>query len=359
MAADFYITSQSQLDSLLDLISAEKLVALDTEFTRQTTYYPILSIVQVAIKTPDNKKKSFIIDCLSDLDLSGFFALISDPKIKKILHSSAQDLQIFYLASNIMPQAIIDTQIMANFCGFGCNVGYSNLVDKIFARSLNKDQQRSDWQRRPLSQKQIEYALLDVEFLHEIYEKFYTILEKNKRYDWFDEEMKKFIEKSLHKSEDNLLKNFSFSKKSEVQKSQLRKLVLWRENLSKKNNLLRQYFLKDEDLENIIDLGLVDGAIYHRLTKEMLSEIEIILADNSEENFDFVNNFFMTDRQKILLEQVKEMVAKIAEKENFAAQFLLTNFDIKKIICQQDSFEKTVDAWRHILLGKELKEIIS
>lgn len=359
MASDFYITSQSQLNSLLDLIAAEKLVALDTEFTRQTTYYPMLSIVQVAIKTADNKKQSFIIDCMCGLDLTGFFALVSDPKIKKILHSSMQDLQIFYLGSNIMPQAIIDTQIMANFCGFGCNIGYSNLVKNIFDKSLNKDQQRSDWQRRPLSQKQIDYAILDVEFLHEIYEKFSAILEKNQRYQWFDEEMKKFIGKSLNRSEDNLLKNFSFRKKTEVQKSQLKKLVLWREDLAQKNNLLRQYFLKDEDLENIIDLGSIEAKAHPRLTKEMLGEIEIILADETEENFDFTQNFFMSEKQKILLEEAKVAVAKIAEQENFSAQFLLTSFDLKKIICQKDSFETTVSSWRYELLGKELKEIIS
>ncbi len=355
---DFYITSQSQLDSLIDIIASQKLVALDTEFTRQTTYYPILSIIQVAVKTSNNEKKSFIIDCLCNLDLNGFFAIISDSQIKKILHSSIQDLQIFHLASKTMPQAIIDTQVMANFCGFGFNIGYSNLVKKIFEKTLNKDQQRSDWQRRPLSKRQIEYALLDVEFLHEIYEKFLAILEKNQRHNWFVEEMQKFIEKSLCRAEENLLKNFSFRERSEVQKSQLRKLIFWRENLAKKNNLLRQYFLKDEDLEKIVDLGLVDAKSYYRLNGEMISEIEAILCER-EENFDFTNNFFMSEKQKTLLEACKELVKKIAERENFSAQFLLTNFDLKKIICQKDSFEKTLNGWRYNLLNKELKQIIS
>jgi ribonuclease D len=354
---DFYITSQTQLNSLLKLIAKEKLVALDTEFTRQTTYYPILSIVQVAVKS-GKEKKSFIIDCVSDLDLSDFFAMISNEKIKKILHSSSQDLQIFYIASNTLPRGIIDTQIMANFCGFDTNIGYSNLVKKIYDKTLNKDQQRSDWQRRPLSQKQIDYALLDVEFLHEIYEKFFETLEKNQRQKWFAAEMERFIEKSLNKPEENMFRNFSAKNKNAAQKSQLRKLVLWRENLAQKENLIRQYFLKDEDLEKIIDQGFIEAKSHARLTKSMVEEIELILAD-VEENFDFVNNFFMTDKQKALLEKTKDFVEKIAKAESFSAQFLLTILDLKKIICQKESFDKIVTGWRHELLGKELKELIS
>jgi len=350
---DFYITTQFQLDVLIQLIRQEKLVALDTEFTRQTTYYPILSIIQVAVKS-GNEKKSFIIDCLCDLDLSGFYKIIADEKIKKILHSASQDLQIFYIGSNQLPKGIIDTQVMANFCALGNNIGYSALVKKISGKILNKDQQRSDWQRRPLSQKQLDYALLDVEFLHQIYEEFSEILEKNQRRSWFEQEMEKAIEKSLHKPEENLFKNFSARNKSAVQKSQLRKLVLWRENLAQKRNLIRQFFLKDEDLEKIITRGIFDAKKYPRLSKDMAAQVEEILADQ-EENFDFSNNFALDEKQKILLEEAKQIVEKIAKIENFSPQFLLTNLDLKKIICQKE----TLSGWRYDLLGSELKSLIS
>jgi len=354
---DFYITTQPQLDSLTQLIREEKLVALDTEFTRQTTYYPILSIIQVAVKL-GNVKKSFIIDCVGDLDLSGFYATISDEKIKKILHSASQDLQIFYLGSNALPKGIIDTQVMANFCALGNNIGYSALVKKISGKILNKDQQRSDWQRRPLSQKQVDYALLDVEFLHEIYAEFCEFLDKTKRWSWFEEEMEKTIDKSLHKPEENLFKNFSPRNKTAAQKSQLRKLVLWRENLAQKRNLIRQFFLKDEDLEKIIDRGIFDPKKHPRISNEMAAEVEEILAD-LEENFDFSNNFALDEKQKILLEEAKKLVEKIAKNEDFSPQFLLTNFDLKKIISQKEPFEKNLTGWRFELLGSELKSLIS
>ena len=356
MTNDFYITSQTQLNSLIELIHRQKVMALDTEFTRQTTYYPILSIIQVAIKI-DSRKQIFIIDCLSELDLREFFALIPNPQITKILHSSSQDLQIFHLGSGVMPQGIIDTQIMANFCGFGFNVGYSNLVKKIFGKELDKDQQRSNWQRRPLSKKQIEYALLDVEFLHEIHEEFFEILKSQQRQHWFAQEMQKFIEKSLNKSEENLLKNFSFRRKNLVQKSQLRKLVLWRENLAQKTNLLRQYFLSDEEIDGIIDSGFIDAKNHPRLTKQMISEINQILADQ-EGDFDFSPVLPLNEREKRKCEKAKELVEEISQKENFSAQFLLTSFDLKKIICQKDPLEKVLNGWRYELLAPHLKEII-
>jgi ribonuclease D len=152
---NFYINSQSQLNRVVDLIKETKLVALDTEFTRETTYYPILSIVQVALKKTAQPQQLFIIDCLADLDLSQFFALIAEEKISKVLHSSAQDLQIFHHKSDLMPQGVFDTQVMANFCGFDFSAGYSNLVEKLFSTVLDKKQQRSDWQIRPLSNKLI------------------------------------------------------------------------------------------------------------------------------------------------------------------------------------------------------------
>ena len=116
-----YITSQAELNHVVDLVRKKKLVAIDTEFTRQITYYPILSIIQLAVKTADENVELFIIDCLSNLDLSGFFEIIADEKITKIFHSSTQDLQIFYHQSRLMPKSVVDTQIMANFCGFDFN----------------------------------------------------------------------------------------------------------------------------------------------------------------------------------------------------------------------------------------------
>ncbi len=149
-----YVKSQEVLDRVIVLINGRKIVAIDTEFTRETTYYPILSIIQIALFSEPKSKEYFIIDCLSGLDLTGLLRIISDPEIVKIIHSSRQDLQIFYHQSGFFPRGIVDTQVMANLCGIGFNVGYSRLVLDFIGKELDKKQQRSDWQRRPLTAKQ-------------------------------------------------------------------------------------------------------------------------------------------------------------------------------------------------------------
>lgn len=364
---NFYINSQESLEKVIRLIREAKLVAIDTEFTRQTTYYPILSIIQIAVKNSAKEKESFIIDCLSHIDLSDFFTVIADKKIIKILHSCAQDLQIFHHKSGLIPQNIIDTQVMANFCGFGFSVGYSGIVEMLFDQQLDKKQQRSDWQIRPLSQKQIEYALLDVIFLEEIYDKFNEILKSNKRQSWFLEEMQTFIGKTLFKSDESLSKNFSFKNRSAKQISQIRNLILLRERWAKKINVPRQHLIKDEALENMV----INQKIDFNFTKEMSAEITQIFAGKvlEEENADSKicqeeedskrRGFFMSAKQKDAFLEAKKLISKISTQENLREQFLITSSDLKKLVCEPKFFAKIIHGWRYEVFGKDLEQLIS
>ncbi len=351
-----YITNQEDLDAVVLLIKKARIVALDTEFTREKTYYPILSIVQVAVKNFFGQRKFFIIDCLSDLDLSEFFAIIANPKIIKILHSATQDLEIFYNESKLLPKSIWDTQIMANFCDFGFNVGYSALVEKIAKKTLDKKQQRSDWQRRPLSSKQIEYAVLDVVFLEKIYKKFLKILKKKSRLSWFKEEMEIFIDKNLFRNDDNLYKNFSFKKNNQLEVFRIKKLVSWRESWAKKNNIPRRHFMKDEDIEKIAKEEDCD----FDFTLKMKEEIKKILdckVENLEKEDDQLSNF-MSSKQKILHNKIKELVSKIADKNNLKEQFLITNCDIRKIVCEKKPPSEAIIGWRYDLIGQHLESLV-
>lgn len=359
MTEGFYIKSQAGLEDIVAAIRDEKLVVLDTEFTRQRTYFPIPSIIQGAIKT-EKKKQKFIIDCkFENIDLKEFFKIICDSKIKKILHSCLQDLQIFYRLNPKQPQGIFDTQIMASFCGFGFNVGYSNLVENLFDQKICKEQQRSDWQRRPLSEKQITYALSDVEFLHEIYEKFDEILTEKKRQLWLKEELENFVESSLAKSDESLMKNFSFRGKSTQQIAQLQNLVLWREEMAQKHDVLRQYFLKDEDIENIVVKGALSRKKLDKMSDKMITQIEEILQNSSEPKLNLENNLFLNEKGKKIFEIARNLVLKVANREKLPAQFLLTASDLKRLINCQDSFDKIINGWRYDLFGADLKKIIN
>ncbi len=352
---NFYITTQPELERVVALIAERKLVALDTEFTRETTYYPILSIIQIAVKNSSGTKESFIVDCLSNLDLSGLFALISDKKIIKILHSPSQDLQIFHRQSGLLPHNIIDTQILANFCGLGFNIGYSNLVHSLFKKELNKNQQRSDWQRRPLSSGQIKYALLDVFFLEEIYEKLLTDLKKKNRLDWYLEEMNNFSKKVTEESEENLFKKFSFRRKNPQQISQIRNLISWREQWARKLDIPRQHFMRDEHIENLVVKDLSEVRLSKRVNKKMIAEISEILAQKDELILD---NISLNSAQKKLLDEAKKIITKISEEKDFRDQFLVTNSELKKIIYDKNSLKKIITGWRYEVLGSELEQLL-
>lgn len=359
---NFYINSQAELERVINLIKQAKLVAVDTEFTRETTYYPVLSIIQIAVKSSATQKESFIIDCLSNLDLSGLFATITNPQITKILHSSAQDLQIFHHKSKLLPQGIADTQVMANFCGLGFNIGYSSLVENFFQKSLDKGQQRSDWQARPLSSKQIEYALLDVFFLEEIYENCFEILAQKNRLKWYAEEINSFVNKNLFRHDDALSRNFSFRGKSSKQIAQIKDLLVWRECQARRVNVPRQHFLRDEAIEKIVENNKFDRG----LNSTMIAEIKKLLEEKEEfsdkitsEDEKEEKRLAMTSRQKHLFQEAKKLISEISVKENFQEQFLITSSDLKRTICEKDNFNKIVSGWRYQVFGKELEHLIS
>ena len=355
---DFYVNNANDLAEIIAKIKQEKLVALDTEFTRRTTYYPIVSIIQGAIKVGPNKQK-FIIDCqLADFDLSGFFELICDKKVKKILHSSLQDLQIFHRAHNKRPQSIIDTQIMSNFCDFGFNVGYSSLVEKVASQTISKAQQNSNWQKRPLSKKQIEYALLDVEFLHEIYEKFSQILQEKNRQDWCQSELEIFTDKAITSSPEALMKKFSFRRKNPDQIAKMQNLIMWREKTAQKHDVIRQYFLKDEEIENIILRGELLPKKHPKLKAPMFDEITQILQDDQKPLLKIENKLLLSDEDKKSFDLARDLIVKIANKEKLPAQFLLTSSELKKIINYPHNFSQIVSGWRHDLFGNDLKKLI-
>jgi ribonuclease D len=349
-----YITKQSDLDNLTNLIQERKLLALDTEFTRQTTYYPVLSLIQVAVKNDADEKESFVIDCLSDLNLNEIYNIISNPQIVKILHSCAQDLQIFHHQSKQIPQNIMDTQLMANFCGIGFNSGYSHLVETLFQQVINKKEQNSDWQRRPLSEKQLQYAATDVIFLEEIYEKFCITLRQENYFDAYLEEIQTFINKQLFRSDSDLTKKISLHNKSHKQAVQIKNLVLWREHKAKEFNVPRQHFLRDETIEKIVMEDYRELYFNEKLTQEIEEAI-----NNLPEISEKKKSFSLSEKQKYCYQEAKNLINEIAVSKNFKAQFLITSSNLEKAICDQTSFDEIVCGWRYQLFGKELQQLIN
>src|SRR6202048_5339264 len=160
-------------------------VAVDTEFMRERTYWPILCLVQIA-----GPEEAVAVDALAPgIDLTPLLAFVADESIRKVFHAARQDVEIFFNLSGTVPKPLFDTQIAAMVCGFGDAASYETLVGKLAPASLDKSSRFTDWSRRPLTDRQLRYALADVVHLRTVYDRLQQQLASNGRASWFAEEM--------------------------------------------------------------------------------------------------------------------------------------------------------------------------
>jgi ribonuclease D len=221
-----------------------RFVAVDTEFMRERTYWPILCVVQVA-----GAEEAVAIDALAQgIDLSPLLALIADPEILKVFHAARQDLEIFFQLSGQVPHPIFDTQIAAMVCGFGDSASYETLVKRLAGAPLDKASRFTDWAHRPLSDRQIEYALADVVHLRTVYERLQELLAKNGRTLWFAEEMADLIDPAIYRSEPSEAWR-RFRLRGRVERrllGVLRAVAAWREAAAQQRDLPRGRIMRDE-----------------------------------------------------------------------------------------------------------------
>jgi len=180
------ITSTKDLKDLCQRWTREPYLTIDTEFVRTRTFYAQLCLVQVASST-----EAVAIDVLAKgLDFTPFLEVMQNKKVLKVFHAGRQDVEIFFQLNGVIPAPMFDTQIAAMVCGYGESAGYETLVKSITGHSLDKSQRFTDWSKRPLNKRQLEYAIGDVTYLREIYETLSGKLEKSGRSGWLGEEMK-------------------------------------------------------------------------------------------------------------------------------------------------------------------------
>jgi len=159
------ITKQAEFEAAVAALRKSDFVTVDTEFIRETTFWPELCLIQMA--SPD---ATALVDPLSpDIDLKPFFELMADERILKVFHAARQDIEIVFHLGGLIPHPVFDTQVAAMVCGFGESVSYEQIVQKVSGARIDKSSRFTDWRRRPLSDKQLEYALADVTHLVEVY----------------------------------------------------------------------------------------------------------------------------------------------------------------------------------------------
>src|SRR6201995_2034310 len=242
------ITTTDELAAFCKPLADTEFIAVDTEFMRERTYWPKLCLAQVA-----GPEDPAAIDALADgIDLGPLDELMANPKVLKVFHAARQDLEIFYLRMNKVPTPLFDTQVAAMVCGHGEAASYESLATKLSKAKIDKSSRFTDWSRRPLSERQITYALSDVTHLRVVYEKLVRQLEKSGRLSWIAEEMAVLNNPATYRADpEQAWRRLKPRGASPRLMAILKEVAAWRERTAQRIDIPRQRLLRDEQLLEI------------------------------------------------------------------------------------------------------------
>ncbi len=361
------VTTTSELEKLCREWSRQPFLTIDTEFLREKTYYSKLCLMQVG--TPGGS--AWAIDPIEgNLDLSPLFELLFDEKILKVIHSGRQDLEIFYNLTGKIVQPLFDTQIAAMVCGYGDSIGYENLVRGITGKSLDKSVQFTDWSKRPLSQRQIDYALGDVTHLVEIYNKLDAELEKKGRTEWVFEEEETLTSPDTYNNDPaEAWKRIKLRSPKPRMLVVLQPLAAWREKKAQDRDIPRSWVLRDETLA---DLAAQTPETIDQLKKIRGISAEMAAGNTGKAILEIIQKALATDKKdwpraeerKILPPQagatvdILKMLLKIqCAEHNVATKLVASQEDLEIIATQKSPDTPVMKGWRYDVFGRDAMEL--
>ena len=256
------ITDTATLRQLCDTLAKQRYITIDTEFLRETTFWPKLCLIQTA-----GDGVEAMIDPLSeDIDLQPFFDLLVNPDILKVMHGCRQDIEIFHKLAGIIPTPLFDTQIAAMVCGFGDAVGYENLIKQTTGGKIDKGSRFTDWSQRPLSDAQLTYALADVTHLRGAFEILEQKLADNGRGSWLQEESALLSDEEIYAQRpENAWKRLKMQDRRPHVLGVLIEVAAWRESEAQSRDVPRNRILKDDAIRELALQGPKDKKALGRL----------------------------------------------------------------------------------------------
>ncbi|MEE2995961.1 MAG: ribonuclease D [Pseudomonadota bacterium] len=356
------ITDTSELTAFCKRAAAFPYITVDTEFMREKTYWPRLCLVQVG--TP---AEAMVIDALPHgIDLSPLFELLADQSVLKVFHAARQDIEIFVNLTGQVPSPLFDTQIAAMVCGYGDSVGYERLVRDIARKSVDKTMRFTDWSRRPLGEKQIDYALGDVTHLRKIYTNFAKQLEDSGRAEWLSEEMEVLKDPATYlTSPEDAWKRLKTRSRKPRYLANVQALAAWREATARENDIPRSRVLKDESIteiaahtpasaDELIGLRAVRrDRVGDDRARELIGVLDRVRAMGNEELPEppperphMSDNGSSTELLKVLL-KLKCDNHKVAQK------LVASSGDIEAIAADDNAEVRALAGWRRDIFGED------
>lgn len=359
------ITTTQDLAKVCEQFATADFVAVDTEFMRETTFWPELCLIQLAgpdMASPDN---AVIVDPLAPgLDLAPFYALMSDERVVKVFHAARQDIEIVFAQTGTVPKPVFDTQIAAMVCGFNESVSYVNLVKKVTNVDIDKSNRFTDWSRRPLSPGQLTYAIGDVTHLRDVYRYLQAEMKATDRAEWVAEEMDELMQPATYQTvPEEAWQRLKLRVKNRKALAILIELAAWRERIAQGTNVPRGRVLRDDALFDIANQGpttleglgelrtLSDGFARSARAKELLECVKRGIARDPKTVPALVHPAPMSAEATATVELLKVLLKATAASNRVAPRLIADSDDLDKLAISDVPDVRALTGWRRRVFG--------
>jgi ribonuclease D len=360
------VETTEDLKALVQELASAPYLALDTEFMRDSTYWPKLCLIQAAAPGI-----AAIIDPLAEgIDLTPFYTLIKDTKIVKVLHAGRQDIEIFWHQGGVIPDPLFDSQIVAMVCGFGEAASYETLARKLAKAEIDKSARFTDWARRPLTKRQLEYAIGDVTHLRTIYEALSARLEKNGRAAWVAEEIEALKSEELYALDpEHAWKRLKPRTGNKRFLAALAAVAAWREREAQTRDIPRGRVLKDEVLLEIAAHPPEDAETLERIRSVpkgfAASKMGRSLLDGLASAKDAAPPEVGPERKRLKREpspaviDLLKTLLKLRAEETGVAPRLIANADEVERLAGGDETVPAMTGWRGEVFGRDAQALMA
>ncbi len=358
-----WIDEDRALEEVCDRWHNLSLLAVDTEFMRSKTYYPIAGLIQV-----NDGEKNYLIDPTKITDFYPFVEILDNEEILKVIHSCSEDLEVLQHALGCLPKNMLDTQIAGAIAGYGFSVGFGKLVSAVLGVDLPKSETRSDWLQRPLSQSQLLYAALDVEYLYALSKKLIEQLEEKQRLSWALDDSRTVLNNFFENQnpERSYLRFKTAWKLGSVELAILKGLSIWREDAAQHKDVPRNRVIKDAAMFSIAQRMPNQLSQLHKfegLTERMVRSfgeklLSIVAAAQALDDKDLPALLPrpLSSDERGLLDSLKQNVLALAESLSMPPEILIRKKDYEEILIaardQRFPMPKSLQGWRQDLVGE-------
>ncbi|MCV3240259.1 ribonuclease D [Mesorhizobium sp. ZC-5] len=362
------IKTQNELDSVIRELAKSEFVTVDTEFIRETTFWPELCLIQMAAPGV-----TALVDPLAaGIDLKSFFELMANEAVTKVFHAARQDIEIIFHLGGLIPHPVFDTQVAAMVCGFGDSVSYDQLVQKITGVRLDKSSRFTDWRHRPLSDKQLEYAIADVTHLIDVYNHLKAELERENRAHWLNEEMEVLTSRQTYDPHpEDAWKRLKMRLRKPQELAVVQAVAAWREREARERNVPRGRVLKDDAIYEVAQQAPRDATALGRLrttpkgwersstATALLAVVNAALGMSKDEMPRLPKLPQSQEGSSAAAELLKVLLRMVAEAEGVAAKVLASSDDIDRLAAEgEDADVAALHGWRREVFGEKALQLV-